>query len=167
MEQTTGAHALEYAGFWPRLGAFLIDALLLSMILRILFPFQGFYSNLWHFEPAWYLVPLMAISNVVSTVSTVAYSVAFWTWRGQTPGKIAMNIKILRADGTNINFGYSLLRYLGYIVCGLMLGAGFLWIAFDSRKQGIHDKIADTVVVKLPEPIRTQTTLASPKPSTS
>jgi uncharacterized RDD family membrane protein YckC len=46
-----------------------------------------------------------------------------------------------------------------------MLGIGFLWIAFDVRKQGIHDKIADTVVVKLPEPTRTQTALASPKPS--
>ena len=44
-----------------------------------------------------------------------------------------------------------------------MLGMGFLWIAFDSRKQGIHDKIADTVVVKLPEPVRTQTALASPR----
>jgi uncharacterized RDD family membrane protein YckC len=58
-----------------------------------------------------------------------------------------------------------LLRYLGYIICFLMLGTGFLWIAFDVRKQGIHDKIADTVVVKLPEPTRTQTALASPKPS--
>jgi uncharacterized RDD family membrane protein YckC len=46
-----------------------------------------------------------------------------------------------------------------------MLGTGFLWIAFDSRKQGIHDKIADTVVVKLPEPTRTQTVMVTPRPS--
>jgi uncharacterized RDD family membrane protein YckC len=48
-----------------------------------------------------------------------------------------------------------------------MLGTGFLWIAFDPRKQGIHDKIADTVVVKLPEPTRTQHALATPRPSAS
>jgi uncharacterized RDD family membrane protein YckC len=102
---------------------------------------------------------------VVSTAVTVAYSVVFWVWRGQTVGKMVMNIRVLRGDGSNITIGYALLRYLGYIVCAIMLGTGFLWIAFDSRKQGIHDKIADTVVVKLPEPTQTQTALASPRAS--
>ena len=162
MQQITGAHALEYAGFWRRFAAFFIDAVIIGLVVQVLFPFRGFYF--WDNQPAWYFV--IVISNMVSTTVTVAYSVAFWVWRGQTLGKMVMNIKVLRADGTNINFGYALLRYLGYIICSLMLGAGFLWIAFDSRKQGIHDKIADTVVVKLPEPTRTQTALASPRPST-
>ncbi|MBZ5526210.1 MAG: RDD family protein [Acidobacteriia bacterium] len=163
MEQTAGTLALEYAGFWRRFAAFFIDVIILSMIIRILFPFQGF--NFWNIQTAWYFVPLIAISNVVSTAVTVAYSIVFWTWRGQTLGMIVLNIKVLRDDGSNITIGYALLRYLGYIVCFLMLGTGFLWIAFDSRKQGIHDKIADTVVVKLPEPTRTQTALANPRPS--
>ncbi len=163
MEQTTGAYAVEYAGFWRRFAAFFIDAIILSMVIRILFPFQGL--NFWNIQNAWYFVPLIAISNLVSMLITVAYSVIFWAWRGQTLGKMVMNIKVLRGDGSNITIGYALLRFLGYIVCFLMLGIGFLWIAFDSRKQGIHDKIADTVVVKLPEPTRTQTALASPRPS--
>jgi uncharacterized RDD family membrane protein YckC len=165
MEQTTGAHALEYAGFWRRFAAFTIDVILLSIIVQILFPFRGLGFDLIDFVKQWYFVPLITISNLLSSLAIVAYSVVFWTWRGQTPGKMVMNIKILRGDGSNITIGYALLRYLGYIACFLMLGTGFLWIAFDSRKQGIHDKIADTVVVKLPEPTRTQTALASPRPS--
>jgi uncharacterized RDD family membrane protein YckC len=163
MEQVSGAHALEYAGFWRRFAAFFIDAIILSLVMRVLFPFHDFYF--WNIEKAWYFVPLITISNLLSTVVTVAYSVVFWAWRGQTPGKMVMNIKVLRGDGSSITLGYALLRFMGYIVSFLMLGIGFLWIVFDSRKQGIHDKIADTVVVKLPEPTRTQTALASPKPS--
>jgi uncharacterized RDD family membrane protein YckC len=100
----------------------------------------------------WYLFPLVAVSNLVSTLITIAYYVVFWTWRGQTPGKMAAGVKVIRTDGSNITLGYALLRYLGYIVSGIMLGIGFLWIAFDPRKQGIHDKIADTYVVKVPQP---------------
>ena len=163
MEQVSGAHALEYASFWRRFAAFFIDAIILAIVMRILFPLQGF--HFWNIEKAWYFVPIITLFNMISTAITVAYSVVFWTWRGQTPGKMVMNIKILRGDGSNITIGYALLRYLGYFVCFLMLGSGFLWIAFDARKQGIHDKIADTVVVKLPEPTQSQTALASPKPS--
>jgi len=165
MEQLSGAHALEYAGFWRRFGAFIIDAILLSIIIRILFPFRGGYWFDIGNVDRWYVIPIITISNLLSSLAMVAYSVIFWTWRGQTPGNILLNIKVLRGDGTPVSFGYALLRYLGYIVCGLMLGTGFLWIAFDSRKQGIHDKIADTVVVKLPEPTSSQTALASPRPS--
>lgn len=165
MEQTTGAHALEYAGFWRRLGAFLIDAILLSILMRLLFPLRGAGFDLWNLDSRWYFIPLITLSNLFSSLATIAYSVVFWTWRGQTPGKMLLNIKVLRGDGSNITLGYALLRYLGYIVCGLTLGIGFLWIGFDARKQGLHDKIADTVVVKLPEPASTQTALAHPHPS--
>jgi uncharacterized RDD family membrane protein YckC len=165
MQQVDGAHALEYAGFWRRFAAFVVDAILLSIIISILSPFRGYWFNIWNLNKTWYFVPLITISNLLSSLVTVAYSVVFWAWRGQTPGGMILNIKVLRGDGTRISFGYALLRYLGYIVCGLMLGTGFLWIVFDPRKQGIHDKIADTVVVKLPEPTNPQTALASPRPS--
>ena len=137
----------------------------MSVLIQMLFPFKGFFDNFWTFKNAWYFIPLIAFPNVVSTGITVAYSVIFWAWRGQTPGMMLLNIKVLRGDGTKVSGGYAVLRYLGYIVCFLTLGIGFLWIAFDSRKQGIHDKIADTVVVKLPEPTATQHALATPRAS--
>lgn len=165
MQQTSGAHALEYAGFWVRFAAFMIDGVIMSVAFNIIFPARFFTLNFWSIERHWYFIPLIAIGNLVSGLMAVAYSVAFWTWRGQTLGMMVLNIKVLRGDGSHVTIGYALLRYVGYIVCGLMLGTGFLWIAFDSRKQGINDKIADTVVVKLPEPTRTHAALASPRAS--
>ena len=165
MEQSSGAHALEYAGFWRRLAAFAIDVLILSLTFRILSPVGGFGLTFWDVGNNWFLIPLFAVSSLVSAVVAVAYAVAFWTLRGQTPGMMILGMKVLRGDGTSVTLGYALLRYLGYIICAMMLGTGFLWIAFDQRKQGIHDKIADTVVVKLPQPARTNPAIASPRPS--
>jgi uncharacterized RDD family membrane protein YckC len=163
MQETNGAHALEYAGFWTRLAAFFIDAVIMSVVFRMLFPFRG--AGLLDLEKYWYFIPLITISNLLSGLTAIAYSVVFWAWRGQTLGMMVLNIKVLRGNGSQMTFGYSLLRYLGYIICGMMLGTGFLWIIWDPRKQGIHDKIADTVVVKLPEPVRTNHAMATPRPS--
>jgi uncharacterized RDD family membrane protein YckC len=166
MEQTSSAPALEFAGFWRRLAAYLIDILILSAISSMIFPGKWL-INWSDFNPGnWILLPVMIAGNFMTLITDVAYHAGFWTWRGQTPGKMLLNIKVIRTDGTNITLGYSLLRYLGYIVSSLMLGIGFLWIAFDPRKQGIHDKIADTCVVILPETPRTQRALSSNSNST-
>jgi uncharacterized RDD family membrane protein YckC len=165
MQQTHGAHALEYADFWRRFAAFVTDALILGIALRILFPFGALGFTFWDIGNSWFFIPILAVSYLFSILVVVAYSVTFWTLRGQTPGMMILGMKVLRGDGTSVTLGYALLRYLGYIICTLMLGTGFLWIVFDPRKQGIHDKIADTVVVKLPRPTRTHTALATPHPT--
>jgi len=87
---------------------------------------------------------------IIWFIIPIVYIVAFWTWRGQTPGKIALGIKIIRTDGSSIDLERSVLRYVGYIISAFIFMIGYLWIAFDSRKQGIHDKIADTYVIRLP-----------------
>ena len=61
-----------------------------------------------------------------------------------------MGIKVISTDGSPVVRRSALLRYFGYVVSAGILFVGFVWIAFDSHKQGIHDKIADTYVVKLP-----------------
>lgn len=157
MEQNSSAHALEYAGFWRRLVAFVVDAMLLSVIICIMFTFNN--AILLNFESQRHFIPLVAINNILSVLATLAYSIIFWYRRGQTPGNILLNIKVLRGDGSHISFGCALLRYLGCVICILTLGIGFLWISFDSRKQGFHDKIAHTVVVKLPEPAHADTAI--------
>jgi uncharacterized RDD family membrane protein YckC len=79
----------------------------------------------------------------------VAYCLVFWTWRGQTPGKMLLGIKIVRIDGSPLTFGRAILRlFMGYPISGMVFGLGFLWIGLDSRKQGWHDKIAGTYVVR-------------------
>jgi hypothetical protein len=74
--------------------------------------------------------------------------VIFWATSGQTPGKMALGIKVIGTDGAPVGWGKALLRYVGYIISGLVLALGFIWIAFDSKRQGWHDKIAKTYVVR-------------------
>ncbi len=167
MELRTDASALEFAGFWRRLAAFIIDAIiagaLVGAITSIFLPFT--WLPFWGSGAHW--IPLFrgTAQNIISSAVNIAYAAGFWAWRGQTPGKMLLNIKVIRTDGSGVSLGYALLRYLGYVVNGLTLGIGFLWIAFDARKQGLHDKIADTYVVKLPQPVRTEVFPAA-KPST-
>ena len=134
MDKEPKEYSLEYAGFWIRLGAGIIDGVILTLI-------------------AWIIIHVFSsliIYVVAEIVIEVAYFVGFWVWRGQTPGKMMVGIKIIHTDSSPISLSYAFLRYLGYIVSVLTLFIGFIWIAFDSRKQGIHDKIADSYVVKLP-----------------
>jgi uncharacterized RDD family membrane protein YckC len=126
--------ALEYAGFWVRLGAAVIDLIILGSMGGIILFGSG--------SPGLLFIGGFMVS--------VAYFVGFWIWRGQTPGKMALGIKVIRTDSSPVKWQYALCRFLGYIVSVLTLFIGFIWVAFDGRKQGVHDKIADTYVVKLP-----------------
>ena len=159
--------ALEFAGFWRRLGAYLIDFVALSILCSVFAPFQWFgFAAFWDGSifagNAWFALPYLVFGNLLSLLVGIAYFVAFWVWRGQTPGKMALSIKLMRTDGSNLTIGDALLRYLGYFVSAATLFIGFIWIAFDSRKQGLHDKIADTYVVKIPQ---APVTITSPKAS--
>jgi len=134
LEKKPKEFALEYAGFWIRLGAGVIDLLVLAALTIALA----------------YFVPLPAIWIPGAVVISVAYWLGFWVWRGQTPGKMAAGIKVIRTDSSPVRWQCAIRRCLGYIVSTLTLLLGFVWVAFDARKQGVHDKIADTYVVKLP-----------------
>ena len=143
MEKKPEEHALEYAGFWLRFGAAVFDIFIILVLLSI------FYSLVFTCS-AEMTERRIFIVAVVSGVIKIAYFIGFWIWRGQTPGKMITGIKIIRTDSSPIEWTHAVLRYFGYIVCCLTLFIGFIWIAVDERKQGLHDKIADTYVVKLP-----------------
>ena len=78
----------------------------------------------------------------------VLYTVGFWTWRGQTLGKIALRVRVVGVDGRPIGVGRAIVRYIGYLVSALVFLGGYLMIGLTRRKQGLHDKIAGTYVVK-------------------
>jgi uncharacterized RDD family membrane protein YckC len=153
--------ALEFAGFWRRLAASLIDvfalAVVCSVVILTIAPYHWFgFDGLWGSsdvldEPVWRAVPYVIAGNLLSLLVNIAYFVLFWIWRGQTPGKMLLGIRLVRQDGSKVTIGIALLRYLGYIVSSAILFIGFIWIAFDSRKQGFHDKMAETYVVRIPE----------------
>ncbi len=75
--------------------------------------------------------------------------VLFWVYRQATPGKIAIGARIVDArTGGRPSTGQLIGRYFAYYVSMLPLMLGFIWVAFDARKQGWHDKLANTVVVR-------------------
>jgi len=88
--------------------------------------------------------PTWPLGAVVAFLVFVAYIIFFWRWRGQTPGKMALRLKITRIDGSNIGWGAVILRLLGYVPSLI-----FVCIGFDIHRQGLHDKIADTYVIRL------------------
>jgi uncharacterized RDD family membrane protein YckC len=164
VETRIDSSALEFAGFWRRLAAAIIDGIvagiLVSAFTAIFFPYtwMPFFGGDAHWIPFY----RGTVQNIISNGTSLVYSVAFWAWRGQTPGKMLLNIKIIRTDGSSLSIGYAVLRYLGYLISGFVFLLGFIWIAFDARKQGWHDKIADTFVVKLPPPTREAIPAAKP-----
>ena len=170
-EQEQEVSALECAGFWRRLGAYQTDSVILSSPARFSlsswkFGILYFWSVVeWVEVPEYLAFPPFFVSDTLPLIIGTAYFIVFWIWRGQTLGMMALNIKIIRRNGTNIYWWQALLRYMGFIVSIAIAGLGFLLIVFDRRKQGLHDKIADTYVVIVPKPRKTKA--AVPQPGTS
>ena len=145
--------ALEYAGFWIRLGASIIDTIFILLIMYTIYYIVSGFSV--HTVSATLSFPCVGFKSWLLNLVYLAglslvYIIGFWTWRGQTPGKMIVGIKVIRTDSSPITWQYSCRRYLGYIASTVILCIGFIIIAFDKRKQGLHDRIADTYVVKLP-----------------
>jgi len=135
---------LEYVGFWPRVGATLIDSVL---VLFITIPLvTAIYGRSYWVSSQWLHGPADFLINWVLPAFAV---VLFWMYRQATPGKIAIGARIVdAATGGKPSTRQLVIRYLGYYVSSIPLFLGLIWVAFDPRKQGWHDKLAGTVVVR-------------------
>ncbi|HEU4853184.1 MAG TPA: RDD family protein [Telluria sp.] len=135
---------IEYAGFWSRTGASLIDTVLILIVtIPLLVAVYG--SSYWESES----VILGPADFVISYVLPAVMVVVLWILLSKTPGKMAIGATIVDArTGGKPTTGQFVIRYLGYYVALLPLGLGILWVGFDPRKQGWHDKMAGTVVVR-------------------
>jgi uncharacterized RDD family membrane protein YckC len=79
------------------------------------------------------------------------YYVGAWTGTGQTGGMTLAGVKVTSVTGARPTFWQAVLRYIGFFISALPLALGFLWVAFDKRRQGWHDKIARTYVIDADE----------------
>jgi len=85
----------------------------------------------------------------VSFVIGLLYNSYFWTMNnGQTPGKGMLDIRVVSRDGGGVNLVQAVVRYVGYYINTLILLLGWLWAIVDGNNQGLHDKLAGTIVVK-------------------
>ncbi|GAA5188919.1 RDD family protein [Ferrimonas gelatinilytica] len=134
----------EYAGFWIRFGASIIDSIILiAVTLPLLILIYG--EQYWESDAFILGVPHFVINWIFPLVATVL----FWVYKSATPGKMAVKTKVVDSKtGNPPSVQQSLIRYIGYYISLLPIGLGFFWVAWDSKKQGWHDKIAGTVVIR-------------------
>ncbi|HEX7011831.1 MAG TPA: RDD family protein [Steroidobacteraceae bacterium] len=119
---------LPRAGFWIRMGALLIDVILVAVLLEILSPFGD-----------------------IMLVALGVYGALMWKLRGTTVGGIVFGLKVVRQDGREMSWDTAIVRALSCFLSLVVAGLGFFWIAFDPERQAWHDKIAGTLVVRAPK----------------
>jgi uncharacterized RDD family membrane protein YckC len=138
LETTIDLSAVEYVGFWRRFVANFIDGFLIMLLLiPLVILFMGDSQE------------TEGGGNLLFTLLQMGIIITFWVYKSATPGKMLMSAYIVDANtGDKPSTGQFIIRYLMYFVSTIVLFLGFIWIAFDSRKQGWHDKVAGTVVIR-------------------
>lgn len=136
MHSEAGVH-VKIASPGKRLLAAIIDVILVSVPLTIV---RG-----------------LLFDDIFATESQIFWFAASWIYYvgltgmyGQTVGKMALRIKVIKRDGSTPDYGVAALReIIGKLVSGIVLSLGFIWILFDKNREGWHDKIATTWVVEV------------------
>jgi uncharacterized RDD family membrane protein YckC len=138
--------AEEYAGFWVRVGAFVIDSvLLLCVLVPVMVAIYG-----WAYFDVSKAGSMAGLADfLLSWVAPALAVVAFWLYRQATPGKMALGMRVVDAKtGNTLTVAQSVVRYLGYYLSTIAFGLGLIWVGLDPKKQGWHDKLAGSVVVR-------------------
>lgn len=151
-----------YAGFVTRSIAFAIDLILIAVtqitilfLVRLLLDFFGL-DQLARaiFEPTettnvsvFITITRWVIAFIGSGFLFAIYSISMWLLADKTLGQALLGLRVLRTDGRPLTLGPAVRRVLGYYISFLALFLGFLWVLVDDRRQGWHDKIADTIVI--------------------
>ena len=148
----------RYAGFWIRFVARIIDALLVGIVSSIiLIPLTflgiGGVSLVNPRDPATALAALPALMGVIGIsfilriAMSAAYEVYFVSTRGATPGKMALGLKIIRADGGPVPTGLATGRFFALFLSQIIFFIGFIMAGFDPEKRALHDRLCETRVI--------------------
>ena len=136
---------LKYVGFWKRTVAGLVDTFLIILVIfPILIWVYGIeFLNNEHMEKG-------SFDFIINYVFPTIAVILLWKYYQATPGKMIFKATIVDAKtGGKPSLRQLIIRYLGYIISTIPLGLGIFWVAFDKKKQGFHDKLANTVVTQL------------------
>ena len=147
-ESKSSTQTIEVVGFGRRLAAALLDGLLLGFLTFILVTVLGLVILLIDIFRPDQVVPFDTFIVVAAAILSLVYYVGYWSTSGQTLGKTMLGLKVVDRTGSPLSTGQAILRYLGYLISAALFSLGFIWIAFDQKRQGWHDKIAGTYVVE-------------------
>jgi len=152
------SHPVRLAGFFSRLLAFGLDLMFISLINLVVITGSGLIINFFFAGNFGGVPVIQAVVNTIiassawlmalfSTFFGFIYFIFFWVIAGFTPGKALLGLRVVRTDGRPVNLARAVLRLIAYLIAALPLFLGFIWILFDNRRQGWHDKIARTYVI--------------------
>lgn len=133
---------IQYIGFWKRVGAYVLDFIIIFIIVFVF----GFFGVLWFGDAAVFSDSFYDIFGIVLTWLYFAWYES--SDKQATPGKMAIHAKVVDTDGYRLTFGRATGRHFAKILSGIILGVGFLIVAFHPEKKGLHDHIANTYVIK-------------------
>jgi len=147
-----------YAGFWIRFGAAIIDGFIqMLLFLIVMIPaYLYFFSWIKKFpakQPPDFsaMGPIFAFQGLFF-LTNFSLKMAYETWFigkfGATPGKMACHLKVINADGSSVSYWRAFGRFFGKFLSYIILYIGFIMIAFDKEKRGLHDHICETRVIK-------------------
>jgi uncharacterized RDD family membrane protein YckC len=140
----TGAGQIAYGGFWIRLVAYIIDAVLLSIVggvLGAIFGISVMTTDWETYDPTLNLVSFV--------IAWLYFALLESSERGATIGKMALGLRVVTGTGQRLSFMNATGRYFAKILSALIFCIGFIMIGFTERKRGLHDMIADTLVIKV------------------
>jgi uncharacterized RDD family membrane protein YckC len=139
-----------YAGLATRALGIIIDALLIQAVALFAALSAIVVLGLLHL-PSDVKRLVGEIGAVAYVLWSIGYFVAFWSATGQTPGARVMQVRVTANDGSRLSQRRAFVRCIGLVLAALPLFAGFATILFDSRRRGLQDWLARTVVVRAPQ----------------
>ncbi|MGC3991485.1 MAG: RDD family protein [Chthoniobacteraceae bacterium] len=147
-----------YGGFWIRFAAKILDGIIMWIVnMAIMFIVGiliGVVVGVSHAgqQASGSVNSIQLLIGIITLLVELAvgigYVVFFVGKYGATPGKMACGLKIIRPDGSPLTYGRAFIRWLAELINGFTIGIGYLIAAFDEEKRGLHDRIADTRVVR-------------------
>ena len=152
-----GTPRVQYAGFWLRFLAYLIDSLVLSVpaVFLVFLMFVGMAGSLSQIERRNEVVPVLG-SILFFILFYVLLFAGLWlyyaimessSWQA-TLGKKALNLQVTDLEGRRISFGRASGRFFGKLISGMILNIGYIMAGFTEKKQALHDMIAGCLVLR-------------------
>jgi uncharacterized RDD family membrane protein YckC len=143
-DASSTAQPVAYGGFWIRLVAYIIDAIVLSIVVSVLATIFGVPlvpEDMEHYDPTLNLLSFI--------IGWLYFALLESSARGATLGKMALGLRVVTSNGQRLSFLNATGRYFAKILSAIILMIGFIMIGFTDKKRGLHDMIAGTLVIKV------------------
>jgi uncharacterized RDD family membrane protein YckC len=139
-EGVAPAGEMVFAGFWIRVGAKIIDGVIITVVGFVLVFLVNFIIR--------HVVAAAVLQNTIYIALSIFYSIYFLGKYSATPGKMACGLKVVRPDGEKISYARACGRFFAEFLSSIILYVGYILVAFDEERRALHDRICDTRVIR-------------------